>query len=96
MGRRRWSPSGARWSSGGGAGALAAARPVGAEGGATRGRRRSRGGEGAGGGEGDDRRWCRGDGAWCQRLGEGEKKKLALYHIGITENPNPNRGWVVY
>jgi hypothetical protein len=78
---RRWSPGGGATSrSSGGAGALATARPAGAEGGATR------GGEGAGEEreQGDGRRWCRGGGACAGGWEKGEKK-LALYHIGITE-----------
>jgi hypothetical protein len=64
-------------------GALVAARPMGGEGGATeREQREER--EAAGAGAGETARGAdRGDGT--QRLWGREKKKLALYHIGITE-----------
>jgi hypothetical protein len=68
---RRWGPRGGATSrSSGSVGALAAARPAGAEGGATR------GGEGAGEEreQGDGRRWCRGGGACAGGWKKGEKK----------------------
>jgi hypothetical protein len=74
---RRWGPGGGATSrSSGGVGALAAARPAGAEGGATR------GGEGAG----ERPALVQGEAAPVPAAGRREKKKnLALYHIGITE-----------
>ena len=54
-------------------------------------KRNAGGEEGAGG-------WAAAQGRETQAAGQGrwrlgEKKKLALYHIG---NPNPNRGWAIY
>jgi hypothetical protein len=75
-----------RWSSGGGAGASG--------GGATSGSRgwRDQGEEKEQGRRGRRQRWCRGDGAWCWRLGEGEKKTGSIPYWN-NRNPNPTLGW---